>query len=92
MWLDKYVSSKEKKAEVIASLKSKPSYSTILANNPDDENYALWLTMANYYVERAIGFGIYDLEDYLWIDEYEDGTNPRVAARNFIQQLEYSEF
>lgn len=49
-----------------------------------DDEFGLWLAIADGRCIRAIGVGIFDLADYTWRDEYEAGTGPTAAVREAI--------
>jgi hypothetical protein len=50
-----------------------------------DPYFALYLFIADRKCTRRVGFGIFDLADYLWYDAYENGTSPGWAVREALE-------
>lgn len=81
-WIDEQPPDKVEAALVSmrARRDSGKDISGVFEHSGGDERYALWLGLANYRCMRTIGFRIFDLEDYLWADAFENGDSPREAV------------
>jgi hypothetical protein len=50
-----------------------------------DQPYAIWLFLCNRRMTRAVGLGIFDIEDWSWADSYEAGEEPREAVTQALE-------
>jgi hypothetical protein len=50
-----------------------------------DVRFALYLYLVDRVMCRKIGLGHRDLADYTWRDAYENGTTPREAASDALE-------
>lgn len=50
-----------------------------------DNQFALWLAFTNSRVNKLIGVGLFNLEDWLIRDSFDNGDTPQEAAVQAIQ-------
>jgi hypothetical protein len=50
-----------------------------------DEDFLLWMILVNASVLRVTGLGVYDHEDHLWRDAFDDGTGPKQAVKDWLE-------
>lgn len=55
-----------------------------------DLAFAAWLMIIDNHLKSKIGVSIFDLDDNMWRDEYDDGTHPIAALEAFLED-EYPE-
>ena len=49
-----------------------------------DDNFALFLAVADNKCQRITGLSIFDLEDHPWCDEFDDGSSPSEALHGCL--------
>lgn len=54
-------------------------------DQPDAEEFRMWLLLVNRHTIKVTGLGVFDHEDHTWRDEFDAGTSPKVAVRTWLE-------
>lgn len=79
-------------AAKLAELQDKPAFKPYQDYSNGDDAFALYLAFVDRRITKMIGIGLFDLEDCLIRDMYDDEYTPQEAAVAAIQNDDlYSE-
>lgn len=50
-----------------------------------DAEFALWLSLIDFRLQRSVGVGLFDLADWPMRDAFDDGMSPREALQEALR-------
>jgi hypothetical protein len=50
-----------------------------------DAEFALWLSLIDFRLQKSVGIGLFDLADWPMRDAFEDGMSPREALTEALR-------
>jgi hypothetical protein len=66
-----------------------PAAEKLFAYCGHDYRFALWMTLVNMRIVRRLGLTAWDVEDWRWRDAFDDGSSPRDAVTDALEDLGY---
>lgn len=87
-WIDQQPAAKVESSLAVYRAANDPTTKAAKDYCGGDERFGLWLLLCSLVCARKTGVTIFDLEDFMWRDEYEAGASPKSATRSALAASE----